>query len=133
MLVLCEMDLMKRTTSAGIVLPKICSLTLSARQSKTNNEPSHQDLRIYTICHSGFDCRRKPLFASVDKSKFNNWRVHLRNSWMNGLKSPHYNDRNLVINKRLSSTMLILDAGNLVSQKMYWCERKTQKSNRSVC
>ena len=42
-------------------------------------------IRIYTVCHSVFDFRLKPLFASVDKSKFKNGRVQFRNSRMKGL------------------------------------------------
>ena len=44
---------------------------------------------IYTVCHSVFDFRMQPLFASVDMSKFKDVRVHSRNSGMKGLS---YND-----------------------------------------
>ena len=37
-------------------------------------------IRIYTICQSDFGFRLTPLFASVDKSKFKNGRVHFRSS-----------------------------------------------------
>ena len=57
-------------------------LTLSAEQTKINtldsdetadNEPSHQDL--HCLPFSFFYIRRKPLFATVDMSKFKNGRV----------------------------------------------------------
>ena len=37
-------------------------------------------IRTCNVCHSDTDFRLKPLFASVDKSKFENGRVHFRNS-----------------------------------------------------
>ena len=43
--------------------------------------------RIYTVCHSVFDFRLKPLFASVNMSKFKDGRVHFRNFGMKGLTS----------------------------------------------
>ena len=55
------------------------SLTLSARQTKIDTCANSVDLdgtetsrliRIYTVCHSKFDFRLKPLFASVDVSMF---------------------------------------------------------------
>ena len=69
-------------------------LALSVLQTKTNtcansvdqdemahNEPSHLDLHCLS-----FYFRLKPLFASMDKSKFKKKRVHFRNSGMNVLK-----------------------------------------------
>ena len=44
-------------------------------------------IRIYTVCHSVFDFRLKPLFASVDMAKFRDGRVHLKNSGMKGLNN----------------------------------------------
>ena len=70
------------------------SLTLSARQTKIDTCANSVDLdgtetsrliRIYTVCHSKFDFRLKPLFASVDVSMFMDERVHFRNSGMKGL------------------------------------------------
>ena len=49
----------------------------------TRKEPSHQDLTVY---QSGFCFRLKPLFASVDVSKFKNGTAHFRNSGLKGLK-----------------------------------------------
>ena len=43
-------------------------------------------IKIYTVWHSVSDFRLKPLFASVDKSKFKNGRFHFWNSGMKGLK-----------------------------------------------
>ena len=45
-------------------------------------KPSHQDLQCLPIC---FSLRPKPLFASVDMSKFKDERVHFRNSGMREL------------------------------------------------
>ena len=42
-------------------------------------------IRICSVCHSAFQFRLKPLFASVKKSKFKNGRVHFRNSGIKGL------------------------------------------------
>ena len=43
-------------------------------------------IRICTVCHSVFEISLKPLFALVDKSKFQDGRVHFRNSDMKGLR-----------------------------------------------
>ena len=44
-------------------------------------------IRIYTVCHSVFDFRLKPLFASVDMSKFNDSSLQkLRNERIKTLK-----------------------------------------------
>ena len=45
---------------------------------------------IRIVYHSVSDFRLKPLFTSVDKSKFKNGRVHLRNSGMAGLNHFEY-------------------------------------------
>ena len=42
--------------------------------------------RICTVCHSGFDKRLTILFAIADVSRFNDGRVHFRNSEMKWLK-----------------------------------------------
>ena len=44
-------------------------------------------IRIYMVCHSTYHFNLKPLFSSVDKSKFKDGRVHFRNSGMKGLKA----------------------------------------------
>ena len=59
-------------------------------QTKTDTSANSVDLdetahmsrliRIYTICHSVFDFRLKPLFASMDVTKFKDGKVHVRNS-----------------------------------------------------
>ena len=41
----------------------------------------------YTVCHSGFDFRLKPLFASTNMSIFKNGTAHFRNSGMKALKN----------------------------------------------
>ena len=43
-------------------------------------------IRSYTVCHSVFDFTLKPLFASVDMSKFKDGRMHFRNSGMKRLR-----------------------------------------------
>ena len=45
-----------------------------------HNEPSHLDL--HCLPFFGFDFKLKPLFASVDMSKFGDRRVHFRKSGM---------------------------------------------------
>ena len=47
------------------------------------DETSHL-IWIYTVCHSDFNFRLKPLFASVDMSKFKDGGVHIRNTGMKG-------------------------------------------------
>ena len=47
------------------------------------NEPSHQDLHCLPFC---FNFTLEPLFASGDKSKFKDGRVHFRNSDVKGLR-----------------------------------------------
>ena len=61
-------------------------LTHAARHAKTNTYANSSDpdqtATLFAILSL---IRRKPLFASVDKSKFKNGRVHFRKSGMNGL------------------------------------------------
>ena len=42
-------------------------------------------IRFYIVCHSASDFKMKPLFASVDMSKFKDRRVHFRHSGMKEL------------------------------------------------
>ena len=42
-------------------------------------------IRTYIVCNSAFDFGLKPLFASVDTSKFKNGRVHFGKAGMKGL------------------------------------------------
>ena len=48
-----------------------------------HKEPSHQNLHCLPF---HFDFRLKPLFASVDVSKFKDGRVHFRNLGVKGLR-----------------------------------------------
>ena len=67
-------------------------LTISAWQTKTDICANSVEpilvtrlIRIYTVCHSVFDLRLKPLFASVNMSKFKDGKFHLRDSGMKAL------------------------------------------------
>ena len=42
--------------------------------------------KIYSVCRSVFQTEMKPLFASVDMSKYKDRRIHFRNSGRKGLK-----------------------------------------------
>ena len=71
---------------------QMTDLTLSGRLTKKDSCANSVDpgetarlIKIYTVCHSVFDIRLKPLFASVNMSRFKDGRVHFRNLGMQGL------------------------------------------------
>ena len=49
-----------------------------------------RNIWFYSVCHSIFNFRPKPLFASVDVSKIKDKKFHVRNSGVKGLNSSLY-------------------------------------------
>ena len=62
-------------------------------------------IRIYTVCHSVIDFLLKPLFATMDVSKFRDGRVYFRKSEVKGLNKYLYSEIVLLLFLHVMGTL----------------------------